>query len=224
MTIQNQLRARTLLEWHRRYGTRLAQEYFPPRYRRLYIEAVHLYSELNMIDSYAQQQLVEEQLYGGFDWAGDYAPPTDLWSNMINEMGIEMRCPRNLRALAQDLLDSLASQNLLADSACRLIIDVESRQELKAIADEYYADLDTEAHLNIGGKHVMISSSLERTPLTQDRTHLLRPEVLGLRIVQPNELPTGIVDRVRSGQLVVRRVVGEPSGNLPDNTDAPARV
>ncbi len=222
MIVQNELRARALCQWHCGYGLRLAQEYFPPRYRRLYVDAVQLYRELNMADSYPQQQLAEEQLYGGFDWAGDYAPPTQIWSDLVNELGIELRCPDTLRALAHQLLESLASQDALTNSACRLVVDVESRHELKEIADRYYTDLANEEALSIGGKNVMISSSLERT--RQGSVHLLRPEVLGLRIVQPNELPTGIVDRVRTGHLMVHSVVGEPSGNMPDDTNAPAWV
>jgi hypothetical protein len=101
----------------------------------------------------------------------------------------------------------------------RLTVEAETRARLLEHAGEFYADVIAEQHIGIGGLNVLVSCSAERYPWTPEghRVTLLRPEVLGLRVVAKGERPDDIVDAIRDGQLVVEGVIGGPLNRMfPD--------
>ena len=220
--------AELIRQWHQRYGVFNPPSNMSEGQFLRYKERVDFFHQADLSDPQMQLEIGREQQAGVFEWFYTRAIPAELWSEVAREHEIlDHPTPEHLGEAARWILKPLRSvdmRQLPRDDKSRLVVKAHNRWGLFEQARHFYADVVAEQRDGIGGLNVLISCSLERYrwdgASEQDAT-LLRPEVLGLRVVAIGERPDDLVDAIREGQLVIESTIGGPTEPIdrPDQLD-----
>ena len=213
--------------WHERHGIERASSHMNEGQFFRYQERVDHFHRADLSDPAAQHDIAREQQSRAFEWAYVETVPTELWKDVTRTHDVfHHPPPEHLGAAAGWILDILRGLDVAEpsqDEKSRVIVEADSRVRLLDEAREFYADVVAEQEPGIGGLNVLISCSLERYPwdgANQRHATLLRPEVLGLRVVVAGERPDDFIDAIRQGHLVVETTIGGPT----EPFDRPGRV
>ena len=219
--------AELIRRWHERYGVR----HLPSNMREdqlvQYQERVEYFHHVDLSDPRAQQEIAHEQQGRVFERFYAATIPADLWREVTGDYELfAHRPPEHLGEAARWILEPPPSVDMpeQRDDKSRLAVEASTRSRLLEQAADFYADVVAEQRTGIGGLNVLLSCSLERYPwdgASQQRSTLLRPEVLGLRVAVGGERPDDFVDAIRQGDLVVESTIGGPTEPIhrPDHAD-----
>ena len=218
---QRVLLAHRIADWHLTDGIHASRRRGVEVNRR-YTEALAWLKEADLEDPGAQHQLATLQVSGAMDWA--YSEPlpggpwVETWPSELYE-----QAPRNLGEAGRLLLLLLDSEGGGEDRSPeegppgeRESVSFSSGSDLLEQARSIYPEVAADEASGLGGLNFLVSTVLERSELSRrppesvvGSVTLPRPEVLGVEQVARDDR-MDLANRVRSGELVVEFVVGEP--------------
>lgn len=210
--------------WHVRYGTLRRPSNMDDSAFLRYQERVAHFRDADLSRHHEQQAIAREQQSGVFEWHYASSIPTTLWSEAARRFEIsDHHPPENLGEAARWILDLLKlaeTTDSRPDNSLRVAVQAETCAQLLEQAREFYSDLFVEQTPALGGVNVLLSCSLERFPSAPNGHNgsLLRPEVLGLRVVIDGERPDDLIDAIRRDELVVEDVIGGSTEPMSANS------
>jgi hypothetical protein len=192
-----------------------------------YRDRVMYFREADLSDPFMQEEIAREQRSGSFEkyYAAEVPPEWWQFVTRIHEIG-DYPSPRYLGEAATWIIEHVHAAYSVpkVDERLRQPVQAQTRESLFAHAQDFYVDVIAAQTSGLGGVNVLISCSLERYAWSEMslRTTLLRPAVLGLRIISNGEREDDFIDAVRDQTLVVESTIGAPQDRMrdTDSTDA----
>jgi hypothetical protein len=221
--------ARVIRAWHVTIGAELA----PARMRdssgalrrdnlTTYRETIARFADADLSRPANQAELARIQLSGVFEWFYGEEIPPGLWDDYHDEL--RSRPPARLSDAARRILDLQASAFRLKDHPQhqaeesspsprsrddRTRIRFSTPKAFLEAGRRYYEAYTSEETIDIGGASLLLSCSVERSPLLVggDVVLLPGPEALGLAIPTPEG--DHLLGRVRAGEVSIEQVEGD---------------